>query len=60
MTIDSLTVRVDHSGADGLLVSGRLTGAAARGWPGESGNIISRFTQNPPLLSCTLVFVQHL
>ena len=42
MTIDNLTVRVDHSQADGLLVSGRLSGAAARGWPSESGNIISR------------------
>lgn len=50
MTIDSLTVRVDHSQADGLLVSGRLTGAAARGWPGESGNIISRFNSIPTSL----------
>ena len=47
MTIDSLTVRVDHSQADGLLVSGRLLGAAARGWPHESGNIISRSAQHP-------------
>ena len=43
MTIDSFTVRVDHSQADGLLVSGRLSGAAAKGWAGENGNIISRF-----------------
>ena len=42
MTIDSLTVRVDHSQAEGLLVSGRLRGAAAKGWPGESGSMISR------------------
>ena len=42
MTIDSFTVRVDHGRVDGLLVSGRLSGAAAKGWPGESGNIISR------------------
>ena len=47
MTIDSLTVRVDHSQTVGLLVSGRLFGAAARGWPGESGNIISRSAQRP-------------
>lgn len=51
MTIDSLTVRVDHSQTNGLLVSGRLTGAAARGWPGESGNIISRY-KSKPHLSC--------
>ena len=50
MTIDSLTIRVDHSHADGLLVSGRLLGAAARGWPHESGSIISRSAQNP--ISC--------
>lgn len=42
MSIDSLTVRVDHSRADGLLVSGRLMGASAKGWPGESGSMISR------------------
>ena len=42
MSIDSLTVRVDHSQADGLLVSGRLLGAAATGWPRESGSMISR------------------
>ncbi len=42
MSIDSLTVRVDHSWADGLLVSGRLMGATAKGWPGESGSMISR------------------
>ncbi len=42
MSIDSLTVRVDHSRADGLLVSGRLMGATAKGWPGESGSMISR------------------
>ena len=42
MSIDSLTMRVDHSQADGLLVSGRLMGATAKGWPGESGSMISR------------------
>lgn len=42
MGIDSLTVRVDHSRANGLLVSGRLMGATAKGWPGESGSMISR------------------
>lgn len=42
MSIDSLTVRVDHSQADGLLVSGRLMGATAKGWPGETGSMISR------------------
>ena len=51
-TIDSLTVRVDHSQADGLVVSGRLLGAAARGWPYESGNIISRSALKPSLLFC--------
>ncbi len=43
MSIDSLTVRVNHSRADGLLVSGRLMGATAKGWPGESGSMISRW-----------------
>ncbi|KAL0051145.1 hypothetical protein WJX82_002690 [Trebouxia sp. C0006] len=48
MSIDSLTVRVDHSQADGLLVSGRLMGATAKGWPGESGSMISRLTSKTP------------
>lgn len=52
MTIDSLTIRVDHAQSEGLLVSGRLSGAAARGWPGESGNIISRFAAQNLLVFC--------
>lgn len=63
MTIDSLTVRVDHSQADGLLVSGRLLGAAARGWSGESGNIISRSAQNPtfcPACLCSAKLIMPL
>ena len=42
MSIDSLTVRLDQSQGEGLLVSGRLLGATAKGWPGESGSMISR------------------
>lgn len=58
MTIDSLTVRVDHAQGEGLLVSGRLSGAAARGWPGESGNIISRFAPGNLACVCLPSFIQ--
>ncbi|DBA81627.1 TPA: hypothetical protein ACH3X1_007382 [Trebouxia sp. C0004] len=62
MSIDSLTVRVDHSRADGLLVSGRLMGATAKGWPGESGSMISRLTSKTPAQAEFTVYntVDHL
>ena len=64
MSIDSLTVRVDHSQADGLLVSGRLMGATAKGWPGESGSIISRCLSlkhiSPRIVHACLKFVYGL
>ncbi|KAA6426735.1 MAG: vacuolar sorting-associated 13F-like [Trebouxia sp. A1-2] len=62
MGIDSLTVRVDHSRANGLLVSGRLMGATAKGWPGESGSMISRLTSKTPAQAEFTVYntVDHL
>lgn len=43
MEVESLTVRVDNSQIEGLMVSGRLYGASAKGWSGESGNLITRY-----------------
>lgn len=43
MEIDVVTVRCDHSQIAGWMLSARLHGASAKGWSGESGNIITRY-----------------
>ena len=40
LAVQRLTLRVESSQSDGLMVSGRLQDATADGFPGETGNFI--------------------
>lgn len=62
MEIDAVTVRFDQSQSEGWMLSSQLHGASAKGWAGESGNFITRYStiqlsENADVLQWMLPFL---